>query len=335
MSDGLDAIIDSAFYQSNRQHATLLFAQDLPVSVLEEVARLPGVRQVEGQQFQPVILRHGQHEKTVAIEAKTPGADLSRVVLATGAVQTAPPGGILLSERLAGQLDLGVGDLVEVEFLAGRRETHSLAVTGIVPLYFGLGAYVDLAFLNTLFRQEPRVSAANVTLDPAEIDALHAAIKAMPGLTGTIMMTETRRTFQATIRQNVTIMSTVYMVIAILIAVGVGYNSARIQLSERSRELASLRILGFGRAQVSYILVGELMLLALLAQPLGWGLGRTLAGLMVASFSSDLYNLPLVLKPATFAFASVVVLAATLVSVLVVRRRLDRIDLAAALKTRE
>jgi putative ABC transport system permease protein len=335
MTDGLDAIIDNAFYQSNRQHAMLLFVQDLPVSALDEVARLPGVRQVEGQQYHAATLRHGHHEKQVAVEAKMPDVDLSRVISVDGAPLTVPPGGILLSQRLAAQLDLNTGDVVEAEFQSGRRGTYALTVTGIVPQYFGLGAYVDLDYLNRLFRQAPRISTANVTLDMSRIDDLHAAIKTIPRLTGTIIMTETRRSFQDTIRQNVTIMTTLYIAIAVLISVGVGYNSARIQLSERSRELASLRILGFGRAQVSYILVGELMLLALLAQPLGWVLGRILTGLMVVSFSSDLYSIPLVLKPATFAFASLIVLAATLASVLVVRRRLDRLDLVAALKTRE
>lgn len=335
MTDGLDYIIDSSFYQSNRQHAMLLFAQDVPVSALQDVARLPGVRQVEGQQFHAAILRNRQHEKRVAVEARMPGPDLSRVVSLDGTTLDAPPGGILLSERLAARLDLVAGDVVSTEFLSGRRGTYDLTVTGVVPQYFGLGAFVDHAYLNRLFQQSPRISTANVTLDDARIDDLHAAIKDIPKLTGTIMMTQTRRSFQDTIRQNVTIMTTVYVVIAILISVGVGYNSARIQLSERARELASLRILGFDRAQISYILVGELMLLAVLAQPLGWVLGRLFTGLMVQGFSSDLYSLPLILKPATFSFASLVVLTATFVAGMVVRRRLDRLDLVAVMKTRE
>lgn len=270
MTDGLDYVIDSTFYQSNRQHAMLLFAQDVPVSALQEVARLPGVRQVEGQQYHAAILRHLHHEKRVAVEARMPGPDLSRLVSLNGTTLDAPPGGILLSERLATQLDLVAGDIVSAQFLSGQRGIYDLTVTGVVPQYFGLGAYVDHGYLNQLFRQLPRISTANVTLDDAQIEDLHAAIKKIPKLTGTIMMTQTRRSFQETIRQNVTIMTTVYVVISVLISVGVGYNSARIQLSERARELASLRILGFGRAQVSYILVGELMLLAVLAQPLGW-----------------------------------------------------------------
>ena len=96
-----------------------------------------------------------------------------------------------------------------------------------------------------------------------------------------------------------------------------------------------MRILGFTRGEVGYILMGEVMLLALLAQPVGWWIGWAVAKLMTESFTSDLYAIPLVLKPATFSSASLVVLTAAMVSVLVVRRRLDRIDLVAVMKTRE
>ncbi len=335
MSDSLDAIIDSAFYQSNRQHAMLLFSQDVPQSALQTVEDLPGVLQVEGQQYHAAFLRNRHFEKRVSVEARPPGTDLSRVISADGVPFDVPPGGIVLSERLASQLGVVPGDALEVEFLSGRRGTYELTVSTLIRQYFGLGAYMDQGYLNQLFQQEPRISVANITLDEAQMGDLHAAITDIPKLTGIIMMTQTRRSFQDTIRQNVVVMNSIYLGIAVLITIGVAYNGARVQLSERARELASLRILGFSKAQVSYILVGETMLLALLAQPLGWALGRLLTGAMVSAFSSDLYALPLILKPPTFTTASLVVLAAAFASVMLVRRRLDRLDLVAVMKTRE
>jgi putative ABC transport system permease protein len=133
----------------------------------------------------------------------------------------------------------------------------------------------------------------------------------------------------------VVVMNTIYITVAVLITIGVTYNAARIQLSERAREMASLRILGFSRGEVSYILVGEMMLIALIAQPVGWLIGSWIARLMTSAFTSDLYAIPLVLKPATFTIASLVVLIAALLSVLIVRRKLDRLDLVAVMKTRE
>ncbi|MDU8943744.1 ABC transporter permease [Ovoidimarina sediminis] len=333
--DALDHIIDSAFHQSNRQHAVLFFNDLMPESALEDARRLPGVLQAEGQQYLTAVLRNEHRAKRVAIEARRPGNDLSRVVAEDGTVVEAPPGGIVLSRRLAAQLGVRPGDLVEAEFRGNRQGTFELPVTRLVTQYFGLGAYMDQETADRLFQQAPQVSVINVTLDAAETDAFEERLKELPRLAGRAMMLENREGFQETISRNILITTTIYTTLGILITVGVAYNGARIQLSERARELASLRILGFTRGEVGYVLVGEMMLLAVIAQPVGWFLGWGIARLMSEAFTSDLYAIPLIVKPATFSSASLVVLAAAFVSVLIVRRRLDRLNLVSVMKTRE
>ncbi|WP_299879152.1 FtsX-like permease family protein [uncultured Sulfitobacter sp.] len=335
INDALDEIVERAFFQTNRQDAMLLFAEDVPEAVLEDVRNLPGVLQAESQQFHAAILRHGYLSKRSAVEARRAGTDLSRVLDSDGLPVDVPPGGIVLSDRLAAHLDVQPGEKIEVAFLTGKRETFDITVTELVGLHFGLGAYMDFEYMNALFRQAPRVSTVNVTLDENETDALHAVIKETPRITGIVEMNENRRSFQETIEENIVVMNSIYIAVAVLITIGVTYNAARIQLSERARELASLRILGFGRGEVSYILVGEMMLIALVAQPFGWAIGAYIAFLMSSNFTSDLYQIPLVLNPARFSFASLVVLGAALGSALIVRRRLDRLDLVAVMKTRE
>jgi putative ABC transport system permease protein len=335
INDALDEIVDLAFHQTNRQDAMLLFAQDVPEAALEDVRNLPGVLQAESQQFHAAILRHGHLTKRTAVESRRPGNDLSRVLDADGHLLDVPPGGIVLSERMAGHLDVETGDNIEISFLSGRRETFTVPVTALVELHFGLGAYMDFETMNAMFRQAPRVSTVNVTLDESQSDALHAAIKETPNITGIVEMNENRQSFQDTIEENIVVMNSIYIIVAVLITVGVTYNAARIQLSERARELASLRILGFGRGEVSYILMGEMMLIALIAQPIGWFIGAWIARLMTNNFTSDIYAIPLVLKPGTFTLASLVVLTAAFGSVMIVRRRLDRLDLVSVMKTRE
>ncbi|MBW4963557.1 ABC transporter permease [Sulfitobacter sp. CW3] len=335
INDALTEIVDMAFYQTNRQDAMLLFADDLPEAVLEDVRHLPGVLQAESQQFHAAILRNGHLTKRVPVESRRPGNDLSRVLDADGNPLDVPANGVVLSKRLATHLDVKPGENVDIEFLTGRRETFSVTVTALVEQHFGLGAYMNLEYLNALFRQAPRVSTVNITLDTDQSDALHAAVKNTPHIAGIVEMNENRRSFENTIEENIVVMNTIYIVVAVLITIGVTYNAARIQLSERARELASLRILGFGRGEVSYILVGEMMLIALVAQPFGWLIGAGIAQLMTSAFTSDLYAIPLVLEPSTFALASLVVLGAALASVMIVRRRLDRLDLVSVMKTRE
>ena len=333
--DALDHIMDTAFQQSNRQHAVLFFNDTMPESALQDARRLPGVLQAEGQQYLTAVLRHGHRTKRAVIEARRPGLDLSRVVAEGHGAVDAPPGGILLSGRLAQQLGVRVGDRIEAEFRGNRHGTFELPVTGLVTQYFGLGAYMDQDTADRMFSQLPQISIVNVTLDPTQDDAFQASLKTLPRLAGRAMMLENRAGFEDTISENILITTTIYTVLGVLITVGVAYNGARIQLSERARELASLRILGFTRGEVGYILMGEIMLLALIAQPLGWWIGWSVAKLMTEAFTSDLYSIPLVLKPATFSSASLVVLSAALVSVLVVRLRLDRLNLVSVMKTRE
>jgi putative ABC transport system permease protein len=331
----LDSLVETTFDRANRQDAVLMFEPDIPETALAAVARLPGVLRAEGQQVQPAVLRHGHREKDVAIEARRPGADLARIIAADGRAVDPPPRGLLLSERLARHLAVRPGDMIEVEFLGGINETHRVPVAGLVTQHIGLGAYMDLGTLGRLLRQAPRISVANLTVDPLALPDLHRVLKDTPELSGLIDMARMQRSFEATIRQNVDIMTTIYLTVAVLITVGVAYNGARIQLSERARELASLRILGFTRGEVSFILVGETMLLAVLAQPPGWLMGAGIAWALADGSTSDLYEIPLVLKPAGFAVASLVVLAAVLGAALVVRGRLDRLDLVEVMKTRE
>ena len=334
-SYSLNKIIDSAFYESARQDGMLILSHDMPEIVLASAADLPAVFQAEGQQYHPVILSNGNHEKRTVIQASRPNADLSRVIDKDGKQIAVPPGGVVLTERLAAQLDVRIGDTIDAKFLGGRQETHPLRVSDIIAQYFGLGAYMDLEYVNGLLRQSPRISLINVSLDDSEVMDLHRRLKDIPSLAGIVMMTNTRRSFSETIEQNIGVVNTIYIVIALLITIGVTYNGARIQLSERSRELASLRILGFTRAEVSYILIGETMLLSVLAQPLGWWIGTLIAASMFNSFSSDLYNMPLVVHPAIYAKASFVVLLASFGSVMLVRRRLDKQNLVSAMKVRE
>lgn len=333
--DSMEEIIDVAFSQSSRQDGVLLLTSVQPLSVLADVERLPGVLRAEGQLSLPVRLTNGHLEKRVSIEANWPEADLSRVIDPDGNVITAPEEGILLTKRLAGQLAVVPGDWIDVEFLTGLREQHRLQVSGIVTQYFGIGAYMDANYAARLFRQSPRISHANVLVDESRMDELHHALKETPNLAGLIMLTDTRRVFRDTIKENMLIQSFIYIAIAAMITIGVTYNSARIQLSERARELASLRILGFTNAEVSYILMGETLLLVIVAQPLGWALGALIAWSMSFAFASDLYTIPVILERHTYGFASVVALIAAVGSVLVVRRRLDTLDLVSVMKTRE
>ena len=219
--------------------------------------------------------------------------------------------------------------------LAPPRETLVLPVTAIINQGMGQEAHIAAPALFAAMGTAPQVSMIHLAVDTDRIAELHAAIKTTPGVSGLADWSEVRRQFDATLAENLLTMVGIYTAIGVLIAVGVVYNAARIQLSERRHELASLRVLGFTRAEVGFVLVGEMVLLTLLAIPVGWFGGYWLAVGLVEGMSTDLIRIPFHITRRTFALAALAVFLASLASVLMVRRRLDRVDLASALKARE
>ncbi|PID37466.1 MAG: ABC transporter permease [Rhodobacterales bacterium] len=335
MFDSFDEVIDVAFVQANRQDAMLEFPLPRPEAVLEDVSNLPGVLAVEGSLNVAARLYAGHYTRTIGIEGRRDDSVLVRVLDGDTTTDVRPEHGIVLARRLADHLRVGVGDTIEVEFLQLGEERHPVVVTGLVTQFFGLGAFMDLEHMSRLMGRAAQVTTANVLYDPAQELALFRAVKDAPAISGIIQMRQIRRGFSDTIETNAGMMVNMFVIMASMIAIGVVYNSARIQLSERARELASLRILGFTRGEVSYILLGELFLLTALSIPLGFVMGYGMAGMMVMSFNSDLYSMPLLVTPTTYWRAAGVVVAASVASALIVRRRIDRMDLVSVMKTRE
>lgn len=331
----VDTMTDRFFFDNERQDMSLSFAEIRPDAVRHALDRLPGVLAAETYRVVPVSLEFGSRSERVSIQGIRPGAGLSRLTDRDGIGVELPPGGIVLSDRLARLLAARQGDIVTVRALEGRRVKREVPVTLVVRQYVGVTAYMDQRALNRLMGEGPVVSAANLRVDPAAERALYEEIKQMPAIVGLGIRRAALETFRGLMQEHLNTMIFFYIGFASLIAVGVVYNSARISLSERGRELASLRVLGFTRTEVSLILVGELCVLTLLALPVGCLLGYGLASLMVTLFDTDLYRIPLVVTGSTYGYAMLVVLGASACSAGLVVRRLGRLDLVAVLKTRE
>lgn len=331
----MEHMINTQFFRAERADARLDFTVAQNPSVASDVARLPGVMMTEPSRTLDVILHHRNLSERIGLTGKPVTPVLSRVLDEQGTPVDMPQLGIVLSERLATKLDLRVGQNLEIELLAenGRRvKTH---VAGVIQTYLGLGAYMSLDYLDRLAQGGPRINSVWIKVDETRLDALYAAVKATPGLGSISLQSLSRDRFRELMAENISIMQTVYVVIAMIVAFGVAYNSARIQLSEKGRELASLRVLGFTRAEVFSVLLVELVVLIVLAQPVGWALGHGLAWLVTTGFASDLFRIPLVVPTSTYAWASIVVLMAACVSAFIIRRLVNRLDLIRVLKTRE
>jgi putative ABC transport system permease protein len=333
--DSVDQLADSVFRQANRQQVTLTLSRPMTEAVVQDALSLPGVTRAEAAYVLPVRAVNGHRNRLTALQGHFPDADLSRLVDDAGRVVTPGPDGVILPEMLARALGIRVGDDLRLELLAPPRNVLVVPVTGIIAQGMGQEVHIAAAALFAAIDSAPQVNMLHLAVQADRMQDLNAAIKQTPLVAGLADWAEVRRQFDATLSENMLTMVGIYTLVGLMIAIGVIYNAARIQLSERSYELASLRVLGFSRFEVGYVLVGEMMLLTLLAIPPGWLLGYGLAQGAVGAMSTDIVQIPFFISRRTFALSGLAVFVAALGAVLLVRRRLDRVDLATALKARD
>ncbi|MCB1888793.1 MAG: FtsX-like permease family protein [Rhodocyclaceae bacterium] len=318
-----------------REDLSVTFTEPTAYRSAFDLVALPGVRHVEPFRAVPVRYRHGHLDYRSVVRGFEPGGDIQRLLDTDLRPVALPADGILLTDYLAGLLDVRVGDRIVVEVLEGTRPTREVVVAGLVNEYLGVSGYMTLSALNRFMREGPTISGAYLGIEDGALSPLLRELREMPRIAGVAERRQEIRNFHRTMDESMLFFTYVATVFAIIIAFGVIYNNAQISLAESARELASLRVLGFTRSEIAYILLGELGLLTLFAIPFGLWLGEGLCYVIALSMQSDLYRVPVVLVPQTYAFAATVVLVSAVLSGFAVRGRLDRLDLVAVLKAAE
>jgi len=334
-SDALDYMIDVQYGLAQREDLAVVFIEPTSYRSRFDLASIPGVRHVEVFRSVPVRLRHAHRTYRTGIEGLRPAGDLRRLLDTELETFDVPDEGMILTDYLGQLLEVQPGDSLTVEVLEGNRAERRVTVAGLVKEYVGVGAYMRLESLNRLMEEGNSISGAWLAVDGARRHEVIAALEETPRVAGTVERTAAIDNFYETVGQQLLTFAFFNTLLAGSIAFGVVYNSARIALSERSRELASLRVLGFRRGEVSYILLGELGILTLVAIPLGFVIGRALCAYTIQGLQTDLFRVPLVVDPSTYSFAATVVASSAVISALIVRRRIDHLDLVGVLKTRE
>jgi putative ABC transport system permease protein len=334
-ADAMDKLIETQFWIAERQDVTVTFVEPRSEAARYALARLPGVLAVEPQRTVAARVRAGHRERYLAIAGVPPNPRFKRIVDRDGRAIRMPPSGVVLSKVLADVLGVRSGDEVTIEVLEGARPVRDVRITGLVDDVLGLAVYMDKQALHRMMREDDVLSGALLLADSAHSADLSEQLKAVPAVAGAGFKRAVVQSFRDTMAANMNLSIAINLIFASVIAFGVVYNAARVSLSERSRELASLRVLGFTRAEISLILLGELALVTLAALPVGAAFGYGMAAAIVQTLESEVYRFPLYVSRQAIAWAFLGIIGATLVSALIVRRRLDTLDLVAVLKIRE
>lgn len=333
--EAIQRVADVQYRLVQREDISVLAHEALPKRAHFELANLGGVLRVESFRSVPVRLRAGHHSRRTALLGLEAHSEMRRLVGKDEHEVALPPEGMVLTSKLAELLEVQPGSTVTLEVLDGARPVRQVVVAGLVEELVGLSAYMDRQALSRILNESDPVSGGWLAVDSNVQPALYNELKELPAVGGVSLRAAALESFEKTMGENMTIFTSVLVFFACVTAIAVVYNAARIGLSERGRELASLRVLGYTRHEVAYILLGEQAFLIFAAIPFGYLLGHQLCAVMSSRMQWELMRLPLYLSPRTYVMALLVVVGAAIGSGWIVRRRLDRLDLVEVLKTRE
>lgn len=333
--DAINRIIEVQFYHSIREDVSISFTKPLSGKVKFEIENLPAVRSVETFRSVPARLRFGHRSRYVGLLGLESKGSLRKIVDRDFQVKHLPPDGIVLTKYLADILGISEGDVLTVEVKEGSRPIRRVEVVQTVDELLGLNAYMDITALHRLMNEEGSFSGAFLAIDSAQEESLYSQLKELPNVAGVSRPQTALESFNETFAQSIGTSTFILVVFAAVIAFGVIYNGARISLSERGREFASLRVLGFTQREIAVILLGEQAILTLAAIPVGFLFGYILSGLMNAAIDVELLRLPVVFSVKTFVLSFSIVVITAFLSALLVVWRLRNLDLIEVLKTRE
>lgn len=333
--DAIDKIIDIQFRQAIREDAVVNFTKPQTQRARLELSAMSGVMNVETFRAVPARLTAEHYSKKSAIIGVESEPDLHRIVDQYSQVRPVSPSGLVLSSALADKLRVSKGSSVTVEVLEGRRPIKRVEVTSVVEELMGMNAYMDIRALNRLMDEDDLISGAYLSTDSRTEDALYSKLKRLPSISGVGMPKAILASFNDTFAKTIGIFTFVLVLFSSAIVFGVVYNAARIALSERGRELASLRVLGFSKREVASILLGEQTVVTLIAIPSGFVIGILLCATMNNLVDTEMMRLPLVFTLRTFLITAVIVIICSAISAMLVTVRLRGLDLIAVLKTRE
>lgn len=335
-NDAIDHIAETYFFNAQRQDVTLGLTEKQASRVIYEIKRMPAVLDAEPMRIVSADLRVGNRVHRGAINAIAPDSRLQPIYNdETQRTVAVPTGGLVLAARLAQKLGVQRGDSVWVDVLEGRRPSAWIPVVDTFDTFIGMPAIMDLSALNRLLKEPPRLEFVNLLLDNSKQQQLFALLKELPAVSAVMLRQTAYQSFYDTVGENLLFFISIFTGLAAALAFGVAYNSTRIALSERGRELATLRVLGFTRGEISYILLGEVGLLIVLSLPVGCFIGWLLVWVMSSAFDTELFRIPLVIEASTYGWAMIIALLSAVASAALVRRRVDRLDLIQVLKTRE
>ncbi|HEX4923787.1 MAG TPA: ABC transporter permease [Bdellovibrionales bacterium] len=333
--DMINYLIETQFQRIQREDVAITFLSPQKQGGLRELANMEGVIAVEGYRNVPARIRFLNHKRELGLMGWPESAQMRQRLDSEFQTIPLPDHGLLLSRFFQKKWDMRPGQLVDIEILEGAQRTIQVSVTGFTDDLIGISASMKIEELWRILQEEESYNMAALKADPNRMSELYVRLQELPKVGSVSIRRALYKGLETTFGEMIRASTLVLILFALVIAVGIVYNSVRVSFSERAWEMASLRVLGFDKSSVFGMLLSEVGVQVLFAAVPGCLLGFYLVHLSVKLIHMETFGFPVVIKGATYAEAVLVVLVALAISSWAVYRMISRLSLAEALKARE
>ena len=335
MAGAIDHLMYNEFVATARQDLTVQLREPAGKESRRELELLPGVTAVEAQLNVPCEISRGPRRRLISASGLETSDGLKKILDAEGQIIPVPSTGIVLSDKLARILGVKVGDVVVLKALIANRGETEVPVAGIANTYLGLGAYAHIEYLSRLVGEPWSANTYLLQVSPPHADALIEALQERPLVQSSDWRLTSLQNMKQVMDQGMGFMLTVIVLFSGGLAFGSVLNTALVSLSEREREVGTLRVLGYTPPQILLIFAGESILVNLVGLFFGWFAGIGLARWIVVAYDTEIFRFPAVTPPSAIYWSSFTLIFFLLLAQLLVYRFLTSMPWLDVLKIRE
>lgn len=335
MKDSTDFMIEQQYGSIQDYDIKVKFSSLISTNELDSIKTIEHVKDVEAILETGIEISNGWKSKNIELTALINEPKIYKVVNNHGENINMPKNGILIPDRLADTLSVDINDNVNIKFFLPGKAPKEVLVKGIIAQYVGSSAYTSMDNLNNLLGEGMIASSAVLKLDSSNSEnEVKKYLRDMKGVTSVESKADSYNAFIKTMAAMKASIGSLIVLSAVLL-MAVLYNIAAINIFERQRELATLKVLGFHNNEIKKIIFNENYIIVSFAILFGIPLGNWLGKYIIVASSTDSYTIPHVISLKSYVITIILTLAFAIITNSILMKKIKSINMLEVLKNKE
>lgn len=335
MMDSINFLMDQQYSNIQNYDIKVSFTKYLNLEELSYIRSIPHVVKLEPVVETGVEVSNGWKKKDIGFTALINNPEIYKATDKEGTPLELPDNGILIPEKLSKLLDAGPGDTVQIKSYLPGKEKKDIMVKGVVAQYIGSSVYSSIDSMNYLIGEGRIANSAVMIIDsPDNERAVIDKLKEIPAV-GSV---QSKSDAYNNLMRNMSSMTAfigVMIILAAVLSVAVVYNIATINIFERQRELATLKVLGFKDKEVRSLIFNENYLITLFGAMVGLPFGNWLGNAMMSMYDTDAYSFIFTATNEAYILSAALTAGFTVLANLTLMGKIRNINMVEVLKSNE